>query len=524
MNPPRDLFGGSRFPAALAFAARLFSAVVAVAVAVVFSLVGCAAPNQQMVEDKFDIPEAAGTPEITEVVDVGGGDVPLTGTLAMESSDGVAVIGETLWLRGRSFGRQPTVLVGGRPAAVLGRTRDGGIVVRVPPTTPSGSVPVIVSNEVGKGERPMAVRRYAAVLVPGSGRIGWVEIGNDGPIAAGRASIAGAQMLALSSDGRAAYLLQGDRGLLDVINLPSPGNPKAVYRLDLGPERPLALAAAARAPVLAVVRGGDLIVVDTSSPLRPARSAPRQLPPEVRQGRLVGADVSPDGKLLAVATEEGNRVLLLDLVPRGRAPLVGSLSVVPDVRESVLVDLAFSPNGDTLWVLSGDTARSRPVGPQPTQLHAIRLASDPQSLAKLEVARVVRLEGAADPARLGLSRALPLASGGAIRLPPERTTVFVAAATRPPSAVGTAAVFRVGADDTAAVSVSAPGRFGWPDVTSDGRWLLVPSLAADGSVRLLATTIDGRPSPALRPADVVGADPGASPGRAGPLPQFRIQP
>ncbi len=325
MNPPRDLFGGSRFPAALAFAAPLFSAVLAVALRR-RSLVGCAAPNQQMVEDKFDIPEAAGTPEITEVVDVGGGDVPLTGTLAMESSDGVAVIGETLWLRGRSFGRQPTVLVGGRPAAVLGRTRDGGIVVRVPPTTPSGSVPVIVSNEVGKGERPMAVRRYAAVLVPGSGRIGWVEIGNDGPIAAGRASIAGAQMLALSSDGRAAYLLQGDPGLLDVINLPSPGNPKAVYRLDLGAERPLALAAAARAPVLAVVRGGDLIVVDTSSPLRPARSAPRQLPPEVRQGRLVGADVSPDGKLLAVATEEGNRVLLLDLVPRGRVP-VGRLAV-----------------------------------------------------------------------------------------------------------------------------------------------------------------------------------------------------
>src|SRR4051812_11527963 len=227
----------------------------------------CAGPNHEIVEDRFDLAETSGSPEVTGIADVGGGDVALTGTLAMQAPDGVAVIGETLWVRGRSFGRQPTVLVGGRPAAVLGRTRDGGIVVRVPPTTPSGSVPVIVSNEVGKGERPMAIRRYAAVLVPGSGRIGWVEIGNDGPISAGRASIAGAQMLALSSDGRAAYLLQGDRGLLDVINLPAPGNPKAVYRLDLGAERPLALAAAARAPVLAVVRGDDLIVVDTSSPL-----------------------------------------------------------------------------------------------------------------------------------------------------------------------------------------------------------------------------------------------------------------
>ena len=115
------------------------------------------------------------------------------------------MIGETLWIRGRSFGRQPTVLVGGRPAAVLGRTRDGGIVVRVPPATPSGSEPVVVSNEVGKGERPIAVRRYAAVLAPGSGQVGWAEVGADGPIAAGRASVPGARFMALSP-GRARRL------------------------------------------------------------------------------------------------------------------------------------------------------------------------------------------------------------------------------------------------------------------------------------------------------------------------------
>jgi hypothetical protein len=494
----------------------------------------CAAPNHEIVEDRFEIAEASGTPEITEVIDVGGGDVPMTGTLGMESSDGIAVIGETLWIRGRSFGRQPTVLVGGRPAAVLGRTRDGGIAVRVPPTTPSGSVPVVVSNEVGKGERPIAVRRYAAVLSPGSGRVGWAEIGAEGPIAAGHASIAGARMMALSGDGRAAYLISAEHSQLDVVDLPAPTTPKAVYRLDLGPAPALAMAAAARAPVLAVVRAEDVVLVDTTSPLRPARSLPRQLPPEVRQGRVVAADVSPDGKLLAIATEEGNRVLLLDIVPRGRANLVGSIAVVGDVRESVLVDVAFSPGGETLWVLSGDTAKSRPIGPQPTELRAIRLATDPQSLARLEVARVVRIDAAVDPARLGLARSFPLASGGAIRLPPERTTVFVAAAARPtppvaaaapaPSGSGGGAVFRVGADDAATLTVSAPGRVGLPDVTTDGRWLLVPSVNLDGSIRIVATAIDGRPAPAGRPADVIGADPTPGASTGAPLPQLRVQP
>src|SRR3954449_12299443 len=156
----------------------------------------CAGPNHEIVEDRFDLAETSGSPEVTGIADVGGGDVALTGTLAMQAPDGVAVIGEPFWTRGRSFGRQPAVLVGGRPAAVLSRTRDGGIVVRVPPSTPSGSQPVVVSNEVGRGERPIAVRRYAAVLAPGAGEIGWAEVGADGPIAAGATVARGARWLA----------------------------------------------------------------------------------------------------------------------------------------------------------------------------------------------------------------------------------------------------------------------------------------------------------------------------------------
>jgi len=497
----------------------------------------CAGPNHEIVEDRFDLAETSSSPEVREVADVGGGDVALTGNLAMQAPDGVAVIGETLWIRGRSFGRQPAVLVGGRPAAVLSRTRDGGIVVRVPPSTPPGSQPVVVSNEVGRGERPIAVRRYAGVLAPGAGEVGWAELGPDGPIAAGVTAARGAGWLALSADGRAAYLGDTARSIVNVVEMPAPGGPKAVYRLDLGNEPIVALAAAGRAPVLAVVRENDVLLLDTSSPLRPARSAPRALPPEIRRAHVVAADLSPDGKLLAIATADGNRVALLDLVPRGRATLAGGLSVLPEVRESVLVDVAFSPAGDTLWVLSGDTARSRASGPQPAELRALRLGASPESLSNLEVARVVAVGAARDPARIGVGRAPPLVSGAAIRLPPERATVFFAAASKPPEAApeiaaGTAAattpneaaVFRVGVEDAATVVIAAVGRLGMPDLSFDGRWLLAPVAAADGGVRVLSTAVDGRPAPAPAPVDVVRAAPGEAPPAARPLPQLRIQP
>ena len=492
----------------------------------VASLAGaCAGPASTIVDDPFDVAETTSAPEISAIVDAGGGDVTLSGPLAMEASDGVAVIGETLWVRGSSFGKQPTVEVGGRPAAVLGRTRDGGLVVRVPPGTPTGSQAVVVSNELGKSERPVSIRRYAAVLAPGSGQIGWTEVGADGPIAAGATPVPGARWLALSSDGRAGYVAEARGGTIDVIDLPAPGAPKVIYRLELGPAGGpvLALAAAARAPVLAVVRANDVVLVDTSSPLHPARSAPRAFPQAVRDAKIVAADISPDGKLLAIATEAGNEVVMLDLGPAGQAPVASVLAIAPEIRESVLCDVAFAPAGDTLWVLSGDTPRSAAVGPEPTQLRAVRLASDSQTLVRLTAARLVEIGEAAGPVRVGVGRALPLASGAAIRLPPERNTVFFAAAAH---AGGGTGIFRMDSEDAATVIVATPARLGRPDISPEGRWLLAPAAAPDGAVRVLAAAIDGRPAPAgaARPVDALPALPGEGPPAARPAPELRIQP
>src|SRR5262245_349580 len=87
---------------------------------------GCATGSGGRIVEPRDLDEAGGPPRVSEVRDLGGIDIPIAGALRARPSDGVAVIGETLWIRGADFGRQPTVQIGGRAAQVLSRTEDGG--------------------------------------------------------------------------------------------------------------------------------------------------------------------------------------------------------------------------------------------------------------------------------------------------------------------------------------------------------------------------------------------------------------
>jgi len=498
----------------------------ATAALAVGSIAACAGPREEIVEDRFEIAESARTPNVTSIDDLGGGDVPLQGRLALEASDGVAVIGETLWIHGTAFGRQPSVTVGGRPAAVLARTRDGGILTRVPPLTPVGPQSVVVGNEVGKGEGSITVRRYAAVLGADAGQVAWAELRPDGPVAAGATAVPGKRLLALSPDGRAAYVAEAGRSVVDVIDVAANGAPKIVAHLELDKEPVLALAAAGRAWTVAVVRARDVELLDVTSPLHPARSLPRALPADVRGARIAAAELSPDGKRLAVASEEGNRVTLLDVAARGPATVAASLAVLPDVREGVIADLAFSPAGDTLWIATGDTARSRAAGPQPTQLFAARLDTSGAAPVALVVARTLALPAAEAPARVSTGRTIPLPSGSAIRLPPERATVFLAAKAKPQGdddAPAPGAVLRVGAEDAATTMLSEPGSFGGADLTPDGSWMLVPHVGDDGAVRLFAVRADGRAG-APRSIPLLGAA-GKAGARALPaLPIVRVQP
>jgi hypothetical protein len=472
----------------------------AVLAAALATVAACASAGPMSVVPARELSEASGRPRISEVVDLGGIDLPEVGALRPHASDGVAVIGEALWIRGSDFGRQPTVQLGGRVATVVSRTGDGGILVRVPVGTPPGQQALVVVQEDGQAEKLVNVRRLGAVIA--ADKVTWLDIGAGGPGPLDQAPVVGVRHLQLSADARAAYTLDG-RGQLDTHELPAAGAPAKVGSLDVGQAPVRALLAARTAHRLIVLREGQLSLIDTRFPLRPALDSVRVLPRSLNNEPPIRAALSPDGRLLAMALAGRNRVVVLavDRLPASTGSAAAAdhaaaeLALLPDVLAPVLVDLAFSSDGATLWALSGSNDRSRALGPQPTALHALRLqAGGPVATSglALERARSVILEGVTTPAALAPGRSLALTSGSAVRLPPEKATVFLAARTaegeRP-------ALYAVGAGDAATpllVDASAAA-VGGTDITPDGRWVIGAFVDREGALRIASAPADGRP-------------------------------
>jgi hypothetical protein len=490
---------------------------------------GCAGTMGEIVTDTGALSEATGVPDIRAVAELGGGDVSLTSDVSVPAGDGVATVGEALWVRGSNFGRRPTVTVAGRPAAVLARTADGGLVVRVPPASPAGAQTVVVANDQGHAEFGLTVRRLVATLAPAGGRLELADLALEGPRLRGGVPASG-QMLRVGSDGRAAYVLDAVSAKLTVFELAAPQGPRAVFTLDLaakGPADPvIAFSASGQSSTLMIVRSSDLMLLDATSALHPVRSQPRPLPAAIRRGGVAAAALSPDGRVAAIGVQEGNRVALLDLRQPGTASIAADLAIASDARVPVVVDLAFAPDGRTLWVALGDTPKSRAVGPQPTEIVAVRIGPVPATggAPAMTVARRVRIDEAEAPVRLNTGRAIPLASGASIRLPPERATVYLTALGHG----GIATVFRLGAEDRATPFVEVPGNAGAADLSPDGRWLLVPVVRTTGRLAIVAAPADGRPGERqtldLGPVPLPDRSSGDSRGGTSAVPSVAAQP
>ena len=450
----------------------------------------------------------------------------------MQSPDGVAVIGETLWIRGRSFGRQPAVTVGGRPAAVLGRTRDGGIVVRVPPATPSGSQPVVVSNEVGRGERPIAVRRYAAVLAPGAGEIGWAELGADGPIAAGATAVA-RRALAGAVVRRARRLpRRGDA--IDRRRRRDAGAGRAEGRLPAGSRQRADRRAGGRRRARRCWRScarTTCVLLDTTSPLRPARSAPRALPPEIarrarRRRRPVARRQAAGGRHRRRATASRCSIS----VPRGRAAAgrrAGDRARRP--RERAGRRRVLARGRHAVGAVGRHAAQPRESDrsrPSCARCGWARSPREPDASSRSRASSTI-----GGGARSGAHRRRPRAAAGQRRGDPpaarardgvlrrrrqtaaRRQPATSRAATPAATAPDEAAVFRVGAEDAATVAIAAVGRLGMPDLSFDGRWLLAPVARAG---RRGARAVGGRRRPAGARARARSTSSRAGPGEAPP--------
>jgi hypothetical protein len=168
-------------------------------------------------------------------------------------------------------------------------------------------------------------------------------------------------------------------------------------------------------------------MVQTRNPRQPAFYDAMDLPMGARSPRAI--ELSPDGRLLALLIGEGNRLVALDVSSPPASPVVTAVDLLPDSRLPLVRDLAFSADGETLWVVSGDNKDSLPAV-QPTRLTAVRILPPPDAPPEkkerlVSLWRTLSVPGAAAPLHLAVARGQPLASGTTIRLPPEKAAVFV---------------------------------------------------------------------------------------------------
>lgn len=383
-------------------------------------LSGCGGLWPVIVDDR-EVDPGSSAPHISRVRDIGTPRLPDNGAW-IGTGDGVALPGELVLIEGRNLGRLPTVTVGGRGASIVARTDGGGVIIRMPKGVPTGTVDVVVSHPSGRSTAQLVVHRLVVVLHHEVLHI--VEISKTGlgaPVPP--LSIPGARDVRLHPDGHVAYVLAKNR--LVVVDLTAIPAPRIVGEVALRQEASR-LAASDRATTLVAVGAGQATFLLVKNALHPSPYVPVNLPHEL--AGAVAYALSPDGKSLAALVPDGNRLEILDIEHPATPKAKASLPLLPEARMPLVRDLAWSVDGETIWVVSGTSLKSHPAV-EPMRLCAVRLGvrGGEGDDTKLSVWRTQVVLGAGAPLRLAIARGQPLASGTTIRTPPEKAAVFVTA-------------------------------------------------------------------------------------------------
>ncbi len=459
--------------------------------AVLLSGPSCATVGWQAVAPVQEIKDATEAPVVLSANDLGALDLPAEGIVETDRrSDGVASIGEVIWIQGQNFGPNPSVEIGGVAVEVKSRTANEGILARVPPGTPVGTQPVVVSTQHGQHQKTVVIKRLAIGLPPQAHSLAWANVANDAPVAVNFVDLVSPRFIRLSADGRAAYVIGGNPLAMTVFEMAAAHQPTAVGKLDLGAGRAWAFVAAAAAPVVALLREQDVAFFDTSSALHPVAKDTQPLPPAVRAAGPRRVELSPDGKLLVFCVAEGNQILVVEVadLALGDRAVVTKLALEPGVRVPILSDLAFAADGKTLWVVSGDNSGSAVAGPQITRAYGVRVVRQKDGV-KLRLARTANIEAAGNPVRIHAGHADASVKAAANRLPPERaTTVYLTAASRDGQR---SCVYALGVDNkvTEVISVEGKDRIGTVEVSSDGRWVIAATVGDDGAFQMATAPV-----------------------------------
>lgn len=465
--------------AAAAVAARV------VAVATLAATLACGGGGWPHLVTTRELDAAGGAPTVRRVVDLGDvAELAATGPVPKDS-DGVYVVGELVLIEGDDFGKQPTVLIGGRPAAILGRASGGGIVTRIPAGVAAGEVEVEVSHLDGRGVRAITVRRYGLVAEAGAGIVHALSVGAGVSSADAALAVPGARAVRMTAEGQVAFIgaatASGDNGRLVTVVLAAGGGPRVVHETTTSVGPIVSVSPASAAPQLAVIGRHGVQLYLVQQPRQPAPYGAARFAADLVARGVVAGELHPGGRWLFVVVAEGNQLLLFDAGEPERPTVAAAVDLAPGELVPLARDLVLSADGATAWVLIGDGAVSLAAGRHETRVVEVALSfpSGPSGPPGLLVTRTVAVPGAAAPVGLALVKP-ETASGAAVRDAGETGALLVTAVA--PSLL---AAVGDGTGDVGARAVAA-----------------LASLAEPGMV--VRTDRDGRGGPLFSAALVLG--------------------
>jgi len=337
---------------------------------------GCTSGHPFRITNSMDLSEASSGPKVTRILDLGNAEVPTAGDVIRTGMNAQAVIGELLFVQGSEFGRGPSVSIGGLPTAVLARTENGGILVRVPVGVPAGTQNVVVSTHKGVSSLPFEFRRFAAAGSPGNSKISLMEAPAFKEIST----------IDIGADPAAIEFSRTKPMMYIVTQTPAPCRDKPagtdcvphLLTVDLTlPDFPVVQKQRLVSGYVlnfSLARTQDRALVATSGGLQVVSLEYRT--PIVHQKASWTAK-TPDGKTAAVLLRTENRLALFDVsVPD--VPKEGpQINLLPEEKAPLVKTMAFhgTRSTQTLYVAGGDTPESLVVGWHPGVILATELTS-----------------------------------------------------------------------------------------------------------------------------------------------------
>jgi hypothetical protein len=337
------------------------------------SLLGACSSNAALVR----VPHAPAVnvpPELERVVELGGLDLPSSGELSGEGSDGLITPGEWLVLLGSGL-TEPSRVVrfGTVEAKVSGYTADGGLLVRVPRGLPR-SLELSVTTSLGQSKLPIAVDSFVTVADVGASELRFFrtteKVAQLGEELEG-VPLPGLRSSVMSADGAMLYAIsrkkEGGEGSdgghrLVAVHLGAHGGPAVAGGFSAFlDDPPTVLALSPDGRRLFVLCEKSLALFDLEGRVTPRARGVLPLPPQGDQAPSARSlVVLAGGARVAILDSLGDRVLFVDTASTPKH--MGSLDLKPADAAPDAPPTSFEIVGDAndlhaFWVLQGPNSR-----------------------------------------------------------------------------------------------------------------------------------------------------------------------